>query len=181
MTELSPIDDVVGPNLRLLLVGINPGRRSSEVGAHFAGPGNRFWPALAAAGITDRVLRPDEQWELTAVGVGITNLVARPSPRAADLTPEELRAGGRTLIRNLASWEPRVVAILGLTAFRTAFAAPGAQAGRQSFDLAEAALWLLPNPSGLNAATSLAVHAEGLRTAARHAGVALHRSSPARG
>ena len=171
MSVLRPIADVVAPGVRLLLVGINPGRRSAESGCHFAGPGNRFWASLHAAGITQRVLAPHEQWLLPPLGVGITNLVARPSSRAAELTAAELRAGAETLRHTVERWQPRVVAVLGLTAYRTAFRRPLAQAGRQQEPLGRAALWLLPNPSGLNAATPLSAHAAGLAAAAREAGV----------
>jgi double-stranded uracil-DNA glycosylase len=177
VTALEAIDDVVGPGLRLLLVGINPGVRSAGTGTHFAGRGNRFWPALHAAGITDRVLRPSEQWALPALGVGITNLVARPSPRAAEVTLAELRAGARELERKVAAWRPNVVAVLGLTAYRSAFRRPDARSGPQPDSMAGAALWLLPNPSGLNASTQIAAHADGLRAAARAAGLALAEDS----
>jgi double-stranded uracil-DNA glycosylase len=171
VSALRPIPDVVGPGVRLLLVGINPGRRSAETGCHFAGPGNRFWASLHAAGITERVLAPHEQWLLPPLGVGITNLVARPSPRAAELTAAELRAGADALRHNVERWQPCVVAVLGLTANRTAFRRPLAQAGRQPESLGAAGLWLLPNPSGLNAATPLSAHAAGLAAAARDAGL----------
>lgn len=160
--------DVLGSpgDVSLLIVGINPGLRSAETGRHFARPGNRFWPALYAAGITPRLLSPDEQADLPAFGVGITNLVARPSATAAEVTSDELRAGAKRLESLVASSRPRVVAILGLTAYRTAFGRPKAVAGRQAEDLAGAQLWVLPNPSGLNAHTKPAEHAAGLRAAA---------------
>jgi double-stranded uracil-DNA glycosylase len=164
--QLQPLRDVIGPGIRLLLVGINPGVMSATTGYHFARPGNRFWPALHAAGITPRVLRPAEQDELSRYGVGVTNLVARPSATAAEVTAEELRAGGRRLQRLVGTHQPRVVAILGLTAFRVAFSQPKATAGRQPRPLGGAELWVLPNPSGLNAHTKPADHAAGLRAAA---------------
>lgn len=171
MEQPPPIDDVIGPGLRLLLVGINPGLRSSELNQHFAHPGNRFWPALHAAGITPRLLRPSEQQVLAEFGVGITNLVARPSATAAEVSPQELRGGAARLQRLVAVHRPRVVAILGLTAYRTAFSRATASAGPQPEPLAGAQLWVLPNPSGLNAHTKPAGHAAGLRAAAVAAGV----------
>jgi double-stranded uracil-DNA glycosylase len=171
--DLEPIPDLLRPGIRLLLVGINPGVRSAQMAAHFAGPGNRFWPALHAAGITPEQLGPERQDELLDLGVGITNLAERPSARADELTRDELRAGARALEAKVAALGPRAVAVLGLTAYRVAFSAPRARGGCQPRDLAGAALYLLPNPSGLNAHTSLAAHAEGLREAALAAGLTL--------
>lgn len=168
---LLPIHDVVGTDMRLLLVGINPGIRSARMDAHFAGPGNRFWPALHAAGITRELLGPERQHELPALGVGITNLVSRPSARADEVALDELRAGAEALAGKVAAWRPRVVAVLGLTAYRAAFRRPAARAGRQEERLAGAVLHLLPNPSGLNAHARPANHAAGLRAAALEAGV----------
>ena len=162
-----------------MIVGINPGLRSAETGRHFARPGNRFWPALHAAGITPRLFSPDEQDALVALGVGITNLVARPSATAAEVTPEEMRAGARRLEALVARSRPAVVAILGLTAYRTAFRRPKARAGRQDEDIAAAQLWVLPNPSGLNAHTKPADHAAGLREAAAAARLVAPRPNPA--
>ena len=178
---MDPIADVIGSpgDVRLLIVGINPGLRSAETGRHFARPGNRFWPALQAAGITPRLLSPDEQGELVALGVGITNLVARPSATAAEVTPDELRAGARRLEAVVSEQRPEVVAILGLTAYRTAFQRPKAVAGRQAELLAAAQLWVLPNPSGLNAHTKPADHAAGLRAVADAAGLVDYRPNPA--
>lgn len=168
---LPPITDVIGPGLRLLLVGINPGLKSSALNQHFARPGNRFWPALHAAGITPRQLRPDEQHALVDLGVGITNLAARPSATAAEVTAAELLQGAARLEQLVGEHRPRVVAVLGLTAYRTAFARPKATAGPQPEALGPAQLWVLPNPSGLNAHTKPADHAAGLRAAARAAGL----------
>ena len=170
---MNEIDDVLGSpgDVRLLIVGINPGLRSAQTGRHFARPGNRFWPALYAAGITPRLLTPDEQHLLVSFGVGITNLVARPSATAAEVTPEELRAGAARLADLVARQRPVVVAILGLTAYRTAFGRPQAVRGPQEEALAGARLWVLPNPSGLNAHTKPAEHAAGLREAATAAGL----------
>ena len=145
--------------------------RSAQDGHHFARPGNRFWPALHAAGITPRQLAPDEQGLLPQYGVGVTNLVARPSATAAEVTPQELRAGAQRLETLARTHRPAVVAILGLTAYRTAFGRPKATAGPQPQGLADASLWVLPNPSGLNAHTRPADHAAGLRRAARAAGL----------
>jgi double-stranded uracil-DNA glycosylase len=161
--------------VRLLLVGINPGVRSAETGRHFAGPSNRFWPALHAAGITQERLTPDRQAELLDLGVGITNLVARPSARADEVSPAELRDGAAILTAKVARWAPRVVAVLGLTAYRSAFARPRATSGRQAERIADAELWVLPNPSGLNAHAKPADHAAGLRAAAGAAGIRLRR------
>jgi len=145
------IPDVVAPGLRVLFAGINPGLYSAATGYHFARPGNRFWPALYAAGFTDRVLRPEEQWQLLPLGLGITNVVARATASAAELSPAEIRAGGRALTAKVERLAPRWIAIVGITVYRTAFGRPGATIGRQEQTLGGAALWVLPNPSGLNA------------------------------
>jgi double-stranded uracil-DNA glycosylase len=178
MTKLSALDDVIGPGLRLLLVGINPGIRSSETGHHFAHPANRFWPALFAAGITPRLLTPAEQHLLPQLGIGITNLAVRPSATATEVTAEELRAGADRLERLTAEHRPRVVAVLGLTAYRTAFSRPTTTAGPQPEPLGPAQLWVLPNPSGLNAHTKPADHAAGVRAAALAAGIQIHTNPP---
>ena len=147
--ELGPI---VGPGLRVLFVGINPSLRSAEVGHHFARPGNRFWPALHAAGFTPRLLRPDEDAELPAYGVGVTNIAFRPTREAAEITTEELREGARELERTVGRHQPRLVAIVGLTAYRTAFERPKATMGLQrDHEIGGRPVWVLPNPSGLNA------------------------------
>jgi len=145
------IPDVAAPGLRVLFAGINPGLYSAATGYHFARPGNRFWPALHAAGFTDRVLRPEEQQQLLPLGLGITNVVARATARADELTPAEIRAGGRVLTAKVARLKPRSIAIVGITVYRTAFDRPGATTGRQEQTLGGAGLWVLPNPSGLNA------------------------------
>jgi TDG/mug DNA glycosylase family protein len=139
-----------------LFCGINPGLYSAKVGHHFARPGNRFWPALYAAGITDRLLAPADERELLCLGVGITNLVRRATAAADELTAAELVAGGRALARRVRKYRPAAVAVLGVTAYRTAFARPRAAPGRQPEPLAGAAVWVLPNPSGLNAHYRLA-------------------------
>ncbi|OQA47562.1 MAG: G/U mismatch-specific DNA glycosylase [Chloroflexi bacterium ADurb.Bin325] len=147
----SRVSDVIAPGLRILFCGINPGLYSGYTGHHFARPGNRFWPALHAAGFTDRVLRPEEERELLLRGYGITNLVERATAAAAELTAAELRAGKERLAAKVAEYRPAAVAVLGIGVFRLAFERPQAALGRQPEGLAGAALWVLPNPSGLNA------------------------------
>jgi TDG/mug DNA glycosylase family protein len=143
--------DVIAPELRVLFCGINPGLYSAATGHHFARPGNRFWPALHAAGFTDRVLHPSEERELLARGYGITNVVPRTTATAAELTDDEIRAGGRRLKAKIRRVRPRVLAILGVGAYRTAFAQPRAQTGLQDETIGATRVWVLPNPSGLNA------------------------------
>lgn len=145
------VPDVIAPGLRVLFCGINPGLYSGYTGHHFARPGNRFWPTLYAAGFTPRVLRPEEERELLLYGYGITNLVERATATAAELSAEELLAGGARLAAKVAEYAPRTVAVLGISAYRAAFRRPQAALGRQPEGLAGAALWALPNPSGLNA------------------------------
>ena len=145
------VPDVIAEGLRVLFCGINPGSVSGALGQHFARPGNRFWKVLAAAGFTDRVLKPSEQWSLPNYGLGITNLVDRTSAAAADLSRAEIRAGAAALEAKVARWRPAWVAVLGVQAYRIAFARPRAAIGRQSELLAESGLWVLPNPSGLQA------------------------------
>ncbi len=154
------VADVIAPGLRVLFCGINPGLYSAAVGHHFARPGNRFWPALHAAGFTPRVLRPDEERALLDGGYGITNIVERATATAAELTAEELLAGARRLTEKVADCHPRILAVLGISAYRTAFARPRAALGRQPESLGDTALWVLPNPSGLNAHFSLAALAK---------------------
>jgi double-stranded uracil-DNA glycosylase len=148
------IPDVLPPASRsfgILFCGINPGLYSAATGWHFARPGNRFWPALHAAGFTSRRLAPSEQHLLAGCGLGITNLVARATAQAAELSPDELRAGGARLAGLVAERRPRFVAVAGVTAYRKAFGRPGAQIGPQEETIGGARLWVLPNPSGLNA------------------------------
>jgi TDG/mug DNA glycosylase family protein len=145
------IPDVVGPGLRVLFSGINPSLYSAATGCHFARPGNRFWPALHASGFTASQLRPPEQWSLLSYGLGITNLVARATARADELTSAELRAGGAALALLAERLDASFLAILGVTAYRAAFGEPGAVVGPQSLRLGGAQVWVLPNPSGLNA------------------------------
>jgi double-stranded uracil-DNA glycosylase len=139
------------PPLRVLFCGINPGLVSAATGHHFARPGNRFWPALHGAGFTPRRLLPAEQGELAGLGLGITNLVARATARADELTVDELLAGGRRLRALVEDTRPRWLAVVGITAYRTAFARPKALIGPQPEPLGATRIWVLPNPSGLNA------------------------------
>jgi TDG/mug DNA glycosylase family protein len=145
------VPDVVGPGLKVLFSGINPGLYSAATGHHFARPGNRFWPALYNSGFTERLLRPDEQDLLPALGLGITNLVTRASARADELSAAELRTGGQLLLELAGRLQPRWLAVLGVTAFRTAFGRPQAAVGPQPERLGGSRVWILPNPSGLNA------------------------------
>jgi TDG/mug DNA glycosylase family protein len=154
------IPDLIAPNLKVLFCGINPGLYSGATGLHFARPGNRFWPALYSAGFTGRLLAPHENAELLAAGYGITNLVMRTTPAAAELADDEYRAGRRTLTRKVAKYAPRWVAVLGLGAYRSGFERPLAKVGRQAERIGSARLWVLPNPSGLNANYQLAALTE---------------------
>lgn len=150
------IPDVIAPGLRVLFCGINPGLYSGATGHHFARPGNRFWPALHASGFTNRLLSPWEERELLACGCGITNLVARTTASADELRVEELVAGHRTLRAKVKKFAPKFVAVLGITAYRSAFGQPKASLGKQGEPLGGATVWVLPNPSGLNAHHQLA-------------------------
>lgn len=145
------IRDVIAPDLRVLFCGINPGLYSGATGHHFARPGNRFWPALHAAGFTPRQLAPHEERALLAAGYGITNFVPRATATADELTPDEIVAGGRRLVAKVRRYRPRYLAVLGIGAYRTAFARPKAQLGLQPERIGATAVWVLPNPSGLNA------------------------------
>ena len=145
------VEDVIAPNLRVLFCGINPGLYTAAVGHHFARPGNRFWPALYAGGFTDRVLSPFDERELLKSGYGITNVVMRTTASADALTKEEIIAGGEELRAKVLRYRPRVLAVLGVGAYRTAFNRPKAPLGRQDETIGETTLWVLPNPSGLNA------------------------------
>jgi TDG/mug DNA glycosylase family protein len=145
------VPDVVAPGLRVLFCGINPGLYSGATGHHFARPGNRFWAAIHGAGLTSRLLQPDEERELLDAGLGITNLVARSTASAAELDAAELQDGARRLARTVARLRPELVAVLGISAYRTAFERPHATFGEQPEGIADARLWVLPNPSGLNA------------------------------
>jgi double-stranded uracil-DNA glycosylase len=145
------VPDIIAPGLRVLFCGINPGLYSAATGHHFARPGNRFWPALHAAGFTDRLLSPREEQQLLRCGCGITNLVARTTASADELRAEEFVAGHRKLEAKVERFAPRFVAVLGIGAYRSAFEQPKAALGRQPVALAGATVWVLPNPSGLNA------------------------------
>jgi len=145
------IPDVIAPDLRVLFCGINPGLYTAAIGHHFGRPGNRFWPALHAAGFTDRLLTPYEEQELLVRGYGITNVVNRATATAAELSAAELVAGGQRLLTTARRYRPRCIAVLGVTAYRAAFGRPKAGFGRQDERIGEALVWVLPNPSGLNA------------------------------
>ena len=142
---------IIVPNLRVLFVGINPGLYTAAIGHHFGRPGNRFWPTLHAAGITPRLLSPYEEQELLPLGYGITNIVPRATATAAELAREELRAGAVRLAETVRLYRPQIVAVLGVQAYRQAFERPEATVGQQEERLGDAILWVLPNPSGLNA------------------------------
>ncbi|HEX4094824.1 MAG TPA: G/U mismatch-specific DNA glycosylase [Trebonia sp.] len=152
-----------GEPFPVLFSGINPGLYSAATGWHFARPGNRFWPALHRSGFTPRQLKPSEQAELTRYGLGITNIAHRATAQAAELTPEELRDGAARLLALIDARRPGVVAIAGVTAYRTAFARPKAVIGPQPEPLGAARLWILPNPSGLNASWPIARIVEAFR------------------
>lgn len=145
------VPDVIAPRLRVLFVGINPGLYTAAIRHHFGRPGNRFWPALHAGGFTPRLLSPFEESLLLDHGLGITNLVNRATAKADELTPAELVRGAKRLAEKVERYQPRFMAVLGLTAYRIAFNEPRAVLGRQDERLAGATVWLLPNPSGLNA------------------------------
>ncbi|MFF3324859.1 G/U mismatch-specific DNA glycosylase [Streptomyces sp. NPDC002889] len=145
------IDDVVAGGLSVLFCGINPGLMSAATGHHFARPGNRFWPVLHLSGFTPRQLRPAEQRELLDYGLGITNVVARATARADELSEEELRTGGQLLAAKVERLRPRWLAVVGVTAYRTAFGERKAKIGPQERTIGGTRIWALPNPSGLNA------------------------------
>ncbi len=174
------VADVIAPGLDVLFVGINPGLYTAAIGHHFGRPGNRFWPALHASGFTPRLLSPFEERELLHWKLGITNIVARATARADELTDAELLAGAEVLRRKVRRLAPRFVAVLGVTAYRTAFARPKAATGRQSEALEGSVVWVLPNPSGLNAhyhADDLARLFGELRQAVSEPGIAGARST----
>ena len=145
------LPDVIGPGLSILFCGINPGLYTTAIGHHFGRPGNRFWPALHAGGFTDRLLSPYEDGDLLALGYGLTNLVPRTTAVAAELSSDELVAGVQALEHKIRSHKPRWLAVLGISAFRTGFGRPKAALGRQAERFGGAKVWVLPNPSGLNA------------------------------
>src|SRR5262245_5043742 len=145
------LPDVIAPNLKVLFCGINPGLYTAAVGHHFARPGNRFWPALHQSGFTSELISPFDERELLRLGVGISNVVPHATTSAAELTREHYMAGGSTLARKIKRYRPRILAILGVGAYREAFARPKAQVGEQPERIHDARVWVLPNPSGLNA------------------------------
>ena len=160
---------MVRPELRVLFAGINPGLYSAATGHHFARPGNRFWPALHQAGFTSRQFGPAEQDLLLELGLGITNIAPRSTARADELSAGELIAGKQALTAKVLDLRPRWLAVVGVTAYRTAFSRPGAEVGPQPDLIGETRVWVLPNPSGLNAhwnLTSLAAEFTRLRAAA---------------
>jgi double-stranded uracil-DNA glycosylase len=171
------VPDLLGPGLKLVFVGINPGLWTAATQTHFAHPGNRFYPALRLAGIIDRELdradgmTDEDRAYLLGRGVGISNLVNRATTRADELSAVELRAGPARLEALIQQWTPKVVAVAGITAFRTAFSRPRARLGRQPNDLAGAELWVVPNPSGLNAHETIPSLAAAYAEPARAAGV----------
>ena len=171
------VPDLIGPDCRLLFVGINPGLWTAATGAHFARRGNRFYPALWRAGIVDRLIdasagmSDDDRALLLDRGIGITNVVPRASARADELTTEELVEGGRKLIATVTRVHPKVIAVAGITAYRTAFGDRKATAGRQDRTIGDTVVWVVPNPSGLNAHHTVDTLAEAYRAAAIEAGV----------
>lgn len=177
------LPDFIPQPLRLLFVGINPGLLTAAVQAHFARRGNRFYPALHRAGITDHIidassgLVPEDARQLHDLGIGITSIVPEATARAEELTVTQLREGGADLRRRVGPMRPAVIAFLGITAFRTAFEAPRAQVGRQPESWNGAQVWVVPNPSGLNAHASLADLAAAYREVAQAAGIELRPPS----
>lgn len=153
MTDLEKkrVPDIIEPNLELLFVGINPGMYTALVGFHFAKPGNRFWKALYDSGFTPTLLKPSESLKLFSYHIGIINLVDRPTLLASELSKEELRLGAVQLRKKILKFKPSVIAILGIGSYRIAFQKPHAHIGLQSESLENTQVWVLPNPSGLNA------------------------------
>lgn len=149
------IRDVIAPGLRVLFCGINPGLYTAAIGHHFGRPGNRFWAVLHRAGFTPRLLTPYEERELLALGLGVTNVVNRATRVAEELDAEDLRRGGRALERKVRRYRPRVLAVLGLGAYRGAFGRPKAQVGPQEERIGDTTVWVLPNPSGRTASYQL--------------------------
>ena len=171
------VPDLVGPGLRLLFVGINPGLWTAAVQTHFAHPGNRFYPALLRAGIIEEPIDPaagmtdEDRAAFVARGLGITNVVPRATARADELTRAELRAGGEALVARVEKWRPAVVAVAGITAYRTAFGLPRATAGLQPERWGSSEVWVVPNPSGLNAHETVDTLATAYAAPARAAGI----------
>jgi TDG/mug DNA glycosylase family protein len=164
------LPDVLADGLDVVFCGINPGLWSAATGHHFARPGNRFWPALHASGFTPDLFRPHEQDSLLGLGLGLTNVVPRASARADELSREELEEGGRRLAEKVRRHRPAWLAVLGVTAYRSAFGERHARVGPQERVLGTTRIWVLPNPSGLNAhwtPLALAEELDRLRRAAR--------------
>jgi TDG/mug DNA glycosylase family protein len=145
------VPDLVAPDLDVLFVGINPGLYTAAIGHHFGRPGNRFWKVLHLSGFTPRQFSPFEERELLKHGVGVTNMVPRTTATAAELSPDEIVEGGKRLIKLVKKYKPQTIAVLGVQAYRRAFDVPRAQVGLQDETLADAPVWVLPNPSGLQA------------------------------
>ncbi|MFD4509471.1 G/U mismatch-specific DNA glycosylase [Streptomyces sp. NPDC058457] len=154
------VPDVLADGLDVLFCGINPGLMTAATGHHFARPGNRFWPVLHLSGFTPRLLKPAEQGELLSYGLGITNVVARATARADELSAEEYAQGGRLLTAKVTRVRPRWLAVVGVTAYRAAFDDRKAQVGPQERTFGDTRVWVLPNPSGLNAHWTAATMAE---------------------
>ncbi len=157
------VPDVIAQDLRILFCGINPGLYSAATGHHFARPGNRFWPAMYAAGFTPRLYSPAEAGLLLSLGYGITNIVARSSKAAAELSADEIRQGGEILRRKVEAYKPQWLAVVGIQAYRQAFGQPKATVGPQETTIGQTRVWVLPNPSGLNAHYTPARFAEVFR------------------
>ena len=145
------VPDLIAPDLRVLFCGINPGLYSGATGHHFARPGNRFWPALALGGFTPKILSPFDEAELLELGIGITNFVMRTTARADELSDDEIRSGAKKLRAKVIRHRPRVLAVLGVGAFRIGFGVKKARLGIQEEKIGDSIVWILPNPSGLNA------------------------------
>ena len=149
--EGKTVRDVIAPGLRILFCGINPGLYTAAVGHHFARPGNRFWPALFAAGFTDRLFSPFDEHELLTLGFGVTNVVMRATATADQLSRAELTEGGKRLAAKIRRYQPEFLAVLGVGAYRAAFGNAKAIIGEQEITIGKTRVWVLPNPSGLNA------------------------------
>lgn len=145
------VDDLIKQDLNILFVGINPGLYTAYTGFHYARPGNRFWPTIYVAGFTDRLLKPSESAEMLQYGYGMTNVVARASVSASEISREEYQEGGKILFAKILKYKPKWVAFVGIQAYREAFDKPKAKTGLQSDKIGEANIWVLPSPSGLNA------------------------------
>lgn len=165
------VPDIIGTDLKVLFCGVNPGLWSAAVGHHFARPGNRFWKALNLSGLTNHPIGPDDERDLLDYGLGITNLVDRATRSADELKREDLQEGAKRLTSKVETWKPRCVAVLGMGAYRSAFSEPHAQLGLQPSKLGPASVWLLPNPSGIQARYQIADVVEQLRDLGSFVGV----------